>query len=244
MADRTRHGPHLPYRLLAGVVPCPGGWLVASAKLQGITMSPETPQVMRTFTDVLDAKPAYDVITLAAPIGLPDTPTPRGRQCDREARTLLGWPRSGSILSPPARCALGTSSYGAAREANGGHLSAVTWLHLRHLTEIDKVIAPYWQRTVFEVHPELSFHQLNSDATLVHGKHTPEGQKERTTLLVARIPGVERILDEQLPRTTLAHRIDGAACLWTARRVAARAVMRLPEQPVWDSQGLRMELVR
>ena len=31
----TRHGPKLPYSIVAGVTPCRGGWLVASAKLQG-----------------------------------------------------------------------------------------------------------------------------------------------------------------------------------------------------------------
>lgn len=32
--------------------------------------------------------------------------------------------------------------------------------------------------------------------------------------------------------------------LWTARRIAARAVSRLPENPEWNEDGLRMELVR
>jgi predicted RNase H-like nuclease len=37
--------------------------------------------------------------------------------------------------------------------------------------------------------------------------------------------------------------LDAAACLWTGRRVAARAT-RMPVDPEWDSQGLRMEIVR
>jgi predicted RNase H-like nuclease len=40
------------------------------------------------------------------------------------------------------------------------------------------------------------------------------------------------------------HLLDAAACLWTARRVAARAATRIPMDPEWDSQGLRMEIVR
>ncbi len=39
----TRHGPNLPYSLVAGVTPCRGGWLVASAKLQGTIFAPEDP---------------------------------------------------------------------------------------------------------------------------------------------------------------------------------------------------------
>ena len=55
MSMHTSHrGAQLPYRPLAGVVPCPGGWLVAGAKLQGITLSAEAPQVFGTLLDVLD----------------------------------------------------------------------------------------------------------------------------------------------------------------------------------------------
>jgi hypothetical protein len=32
--------------------------------------------------------------------------------------------------------------------------------------------------------------------------------------------------------------------MWTARRILGRAMTRLPLDPEWDSQGLRMELVR
>ena len=42
----------------------------------------------------------------------------------------------------------------------------------------------------------------------------------------------------------LARLLDACAGLWTARRLAARSVSRLPESPEWDEQGVRMELVR
>ena len=229
---------------MAGVVPCPGGWLVAAAKLQGTTMSPEEPVVMRSFTEVLDTKPAFEIIALGAAVGLPDVPAAGGRQCDRDARALLGWPRSGAILSPPARPALGARTYDEARAANGGRLSAVTFGRLGRLAEIDAVIAPYWQRTVFEVNPELSFYELNGDAPVVNPKHSQVGMKERTDLVVGRIAGMQRIVDARLRGTTMAHRLDAAACLWTSRRIAAHAVRRVPEEPVWDSQGLRMEIIR
>ncbi|HEX5265615.1 MAG TPA: DUF429 domain-containing protein, partial [Acidimicrobiales bacterium] len=234
----------LPYRPLAGVVPCPGGWLVAGAKLQGTTMSPEEPVVLRTFVEVLDTKPAFEIIALGAAVGLPDIPAAGGRQCDREARALLGWPRSGAIISPPARAALAARSYTKARAANGGRLSAVAWARLARLAEIEEVIAPYWQRTVFEVNPELSFHQLNEDAPLLYPKQSQVGIKERTDLVVGRISGMQRIVDARVRGAGVAHRLDAAACLWTARRIAAHAVRRLPEEPVWDAQGLRMEIVR
>ncbi len=147
-------------------------------------------------------------------------------------------------MSPPARPALGCSSYKEAVEANGGHLSPISWSLLPRVAEVDNDIAPYWQRTVFEVHAELSFYQLNDDSPLQFSKHASEGHDERRDLLKRRFPGVERIIEARIRRVRAAHLLDAAACLWTARRIAARAVSRIPEDPEWDSQGLRMEIVR
>jgi predicted RNase H-like nuclease len=236
---RSHRGAQLPYRPLAGVVPCPGGWLVAGAKLQGITLSAEEPQVIGTLLDVLDYKPAYQIISLAAPIGLLDEPEAGGRQCDRDARRLLRWPRNGAIVSAPARSVL--RDHAAGLEVS---LSAVSRRLIARFAEVDENVQPYWQRTVFEVHPELSFFQLNEDQPLRYSKHRQVGVEERTALLKARLPGVERILETRVSGAKPAHLVDSAVCLWTARRIAARAVSRLPEDPEWDSNGLRMEIVR
>ena len=242
---RSPHrGAQLPYQTLAGVVPCPSGWLAATAKLQGITLAPETPQVFSRLREVLDYKPAFQVIALFSPVGLSDSPQRLGRRCDQDARRLIGWPRSGAILSAPARAALAAEAYGEAAAANGGHLSVVGWQLLRRMAEVDAEMAPYWQRTVFEVHPELSFFQLNDDRPLRFSKRTDSGREERSALLRVRIPGIERVLDVRLRRVSAAHVIDAAACLWTARRIMSRAVTRVPEDPEWDSAGLRMEIVR
>jgi predicted RNase H-like nuclease len=123
-------------------------------------------------------------------------------------------------------------------------MSAVSRNLLRRVAEVDTHIAPYWQRTVLEVHAELSFYQLNDDRPLRFSKHTSAGVEERRDLLQARIPGVERILDAKIRRVKISHLLDAAACLWTARRIMSRAVERLPEDPEWDSMGLRMEIVR
>ncbi len=241
---RPGRGPDLPYRVLAGVVPCPAGWLAATAKLQGVTMAPEDPQVFRTFVDVLDYKPAYQVIALFAPIGLLDGAVPRGRGCERDARKLLGRPRSSAVASAPARPALSCASYADAAIANGGPLSVVTWRQIRRIAEVDAAIAPYWQRTVYEVHPEVSFFQLNDDRAVRYPKRTRPGMEERRRLLSSRVPGVERILDARMEHVAPAQLIDASACLWTARRILARAISRLPEVPEWDTLGLRMEIVR
>lgn len=239
-----QRGAQLPYQTLAGIVPCPVGWLAATAKLQGITMSPEEPKVLKTFVEVLDYKPAFTVIALFTPIGLLDEPTTGGRLCDREARRLLGRPRSSAIVSPPLRRSLASETFEEAASVNGGHLGAIAWRLLPRTAEVEREMAPYWQRTVFEVHPELTFFQLNADQAVKFPKNTEAGRAERRDLLVRRFQGVERILDTRVRRVTQSHLIDAAACLWTARRIISRAVSRLPEDPVWDGEGLRMELLR
>ena len=238
------HGAQLPYQVLAGVVPVRSGWLVASAKWQGATIAPEEPRVVEAFVDVLDYKPAYRVIALFTPIGLLDEPRAKGRSCEREARRVLGVPRASAIASAPPRPALAFSTYREAAEASGGHLSPVGWHRVAAIAEVDKVIAPYWQRTVFEVHPELSFFQLADDQPLRYPKRTRVGVEERETILRGKLPGAERLFGAALPGVFKSQLLDAAACLWTASRIAARAVSRLPEDPEWDALGLRMELVR
>jgi predicted RNase H-like nuclease len=241
---RGSPGAQLPYKLLAGAIPVSTGWLVASAKLQGATIAPEDPRVEKTFLELLDYKPAYQAIALFAPIGLFDGPVAQGRACEREARRLLGMPRAAAIASAPARPALSEGTYDEAAAANGGHLSPVRWRQMAKIVEVDSVIAPYWQRKVFEVHPELSFFQMADDRPLRYPKRTRVGLEERRRLLEARLPGAERITHATLPRVGEAQLVDAAACLWTARRIASRAISRLPENPEWDALGLRMELVR
>jgi len=196
-----------------------------------------------SFIEVLDWRPAFEVIGLACHVGLPEQPIKGGRNCDREARRLLGHPRRGAIFSAPARTALKASTYDEARELNDG-MSAPQWSLLSRIAEVDAVIAPYWQRTVYEVHPELSFYQLNDDTPLRYGKHLHRGVAERRALLLRRVPSLANVLDLRVRGARRHHIVDAAACLWTARRIAGRAVNRVPEDPEWDDIGLRMEIVR
>ncbi len=239
MSVRGSYGPNLPYKLVAGVLPCRGGWLVASAKLQGVILAAEEPRVLESFAAVLDEKPAFHVVALYAPVGYLDKAVPGGRGCDRQARALLGPRRGAAVRSAPSRLTFEADPDGAALG-----LDAVTAALLPKYREVAAEMAPYRQRSVHEVHPELSFYQLNKDRPMRYPKRFVAGREERRELLLTKIPSVERIIDAKVRGASAGQLIDAAACLWTARRAIARAGSRLPEDPEWDSQGLRMELIR
>jgi predicted RNase H-like nuclease len=234
--QRGRPGPALPYDLLAGVVPCRKGWLVASGKLVGVSLHPEAPSVVANFTEVLDHIPAYVVTAVYTPIGLAKKWTERGRKCDREARSLVGWPHLGAIASPPGRLDL---ARGAAVVGD-----VVTRRMAHAIAEVDAEMQPYRQRSVYAAHPELSFFQLGGDQPPRLSKHTAAGQRERRELLLRRMNGTERILDVEVAGATKGNLLDAVALLWTARRIVAKAATRLPDDPEWDDRGLRMEWVR
>jgi len=102
-------------------------------------------------------------------------------------------------------------------------------------------VQPYWQRTVYEVCPELSLHQLNDNQPMTSRKRSAAGQEERRALLLKRFPGSERILDAETIGAGPYHRTDACAALWTARRLIARAVIRLGPRSVVVTGGHRLQ---
>lgn len=239
-SGRPRRGPQLPYKLLAGVEPCPGGWLVVTGRLHGTNLSPQPPEVFPTLIDVLDYRPSFTIIALHAPIGFPEGSG--GRAADRAARALLGPRRGAAAVPAPAKAVLQAATFAEAK-AIDPKLTTVMWRLAGRMSESAREMAPYWQRTVFEVNPELAFYGLNGGEPLSFPKRSFIGAKERRHLLEERFPGIDVVLDEKVPGVRHDRVIDAAADLWTARRIAARALTRLPEEPEWDEDGLRMEIV-
>lgn len=247
-AGPARRGAPLPYTLLAGVEPVGGGWLCVTGRLMGATLVLADAVVFDSFTDVQDARPSFQVVTVHAPVGLIDVDEPGGRECDKAARRLLGFRRQGAVVSPPSRATLkeamgGTGSPAAIAEWARAH-RGVSATRLRHVVEIDEAVQAYWQRTIYECNPELSFLELNSGRPLRHGKHSESGVAERRALIEARMGGADRMLDRTIKGVRPYQLYDACADLWSARRIAGRALASVPELPQWDDLGRRMELVR
>jgi predicted RNase H-like nuclease len=172
-----------------------------------------------------------------APIGYFDTPEMGARTCDKEARALVGR-RGSSIHNAPSRAVLN----GDIDWINGG-VDAITATMLPHYREVAKEMSPFRQRLIYEGHPELSFYQLNEDTSMKRSKKIEAGRDERLEVLDSHIPGIEEVMNVELESVSEKHRFDALALLWTARRVFAHAARRMPIEPEWDSEGLRMEIV-
>jgi predicted RNase H-like nuclease len=105
-------------------------------------------------------------------------------------------------------------------------------------------MAPFRQRTIYEANADLSFFQMNEGVPMRWSKYSEKGVLERRTLLESKLPGLLRIIDAEVPGASPSHLLDAAAILWTARRIFAKAALRIPTDPEWDEQGIRMELLR
>ncbi len=176
------------------------------------------------------------VVGIDMPIGLPDVGR---RRADVQARQVVG-PRRSSVFTTPVRPAVDAGDYAAtvrvSRELTGGGISVQAFSLMTRIREVDTWVRECTQRVV-EVHPEVSFAWM-AGATLLDSKHTWAGVERRRGLLneagiklatdlgdAGRAAGVDDVL-------------DAAAAAWSARRVAARTAISLPDPPESFSDGL------
>ncbi|MDO8364225.1 MAG: DUF429 domain-containing protein [Actinomycetota bacterium] len=234
----------MPYKMLAGIVPCPGGWLLVPARLAGVTVVAEDPEVLKTLLDVIEYKPRFDAAAIWAPIGFRDEPGGPFRPCDEEAKDFIGWPRKLAVHPVPSRAALRAETRAEALELEPW-LTRDDFRRFRWMREAEREFQPFHQRIYFAAHPDLTFAQLNNDQPLLSSPYQQDGILERMALIRDKLPGVEEIVTRTPPPgSAQVHLLQATALVWTARRACGRAMNRLPAEPTWDSGGLRMELVR
>ena len=195
---------------------------------------------------MMRAHPRLSAAAVDIPVGLVE----RGaRECDAEARRLLG-PRRSSVFDAPIRATLAAASHDDASRlrfsVEGKRMSIQAWNILDKVVEMDEALRKGWapRRRVWEVHPELAFHHLNGGRPMAHSKKSAAGKAERLKLL-------RRHFGRAVDCALAARRalgcasddvIDAFACLWTARRIAAGAAVSVPKRPPRDAMGIRMAI--
>jgi predicted RNase H-like nuclease len=197
--------------------------------------------------EVLELPQRPAIIAVDVPIGLPDVTLPGGRTCDRLARRLLG-PRHRSVFSPMGRICLQIDKRERAselsRDRGGIGIGAQSWALKKKLLEVDTIMTPAAQRTVYEVHPEVSFFALNGGRPVIQSKKSPEGERLRLNILKEGGFPDWFLLPLRDFRNGRDDVLDACAALWTANRIYRGIAKRIPqaEQAESDARGLDMAI--
>jgi predicted RNase H-like nuclease len=189
------------------------------------------------------------LILVDIPIGLPFL---KRRQCDVEARRLLGAKRSSSVFSAPSRAAAYAENFEAAKSANrrilGGALSVQTWGICRKICDMDRLMTNNLKarKTIRESHPEICFRALAGGRAMAHPKRTNEGIAERLDLVREINRECAKVYEEALAkykRKDVA-RDDILDAIVLALTAGLRAdLSRIPTEREKDDKGLVMEIV-
>jgi len=73
------------------------------------------------------------------------------------------------------------------REAGGVGIGAQAWGLSKKLREVDLAVTADAQRTIYEVHPEVSFWAMNGKTPTLHSKKTAEGERAAASFLDATV---------------------------------------------------------
>lgn len=239
--------------LVAGIDGCPGGWLAAVRPVD----DPSAAQLhlFRTFAEVLAYSPAFTMIAVDIPIGLPDRIGQGGRVADTAARKVLG-DRQSAVFSVPSRAAVMELDYRRACEIASAtsdpprRISKQAFNLFPKIREVDALMTPSLQATVREVHPEVAFAALNGWEPLELPKkvksrpHEPGLELRRHLLASA---GYTRVLldrPDDLKRKDAGPDdiLDAVVNSWSAVRLLKGKARCFPEQPPVDAKGLRCEI--
>jgi len=204
-----------------GVDGAGGGWVVirreSDRELTGYWVA--------SFEEILEKEASAAIIAVDIPVGLSRDGS---RECDIQAARQLG-PRRSSVFRTPIRAALEAESYSAAREVSllktGKSVSAQAWNLRKAIFEVDRVAT---DPRVREVHPEVSFSELNGQP-LSSPKKSWDGLQQRLELL--RGAGFEPPSSIHHTKAGIDDVVDATVAAWSAARMAQRTAQSIPDPP-------------
>lgn len=242
---------------IAGVDGCLFGWLCVTQDTSHKTTIEAS--LFENFEKLMAPKP--DVVMVDIPIGLPDGLEKEYRLCDKKMRDFIK-PRSSSVFTAPIRPMLraltlkdGTfkERYEKAcqigKETNGKMLSRQSFSILRKIKEVDDFLArnEEFKIRIWEIHPEVCFCAWNNKKAMVYGKKSKEGKNEREKFVIEKYGEAYANAQSQLGTKRGKYGdddlLDAFAALWTAERFTNNEADLIPEDPEFDSCGLRMQIV-
>jgi len=238
---------------VCGIDGCKAGWIAVSHPAGDLTASKLI--VSKTFSDICAHLPRGALIGVDMPVGLPDHVEAGGRAPDRAARLVLG-PRRSSVFSVPSRAAVYAFADGYPRTcAVARNTSSPPWAPSKQafwlfprIQQVDLALradADLAAR-VFEIHPEVAFRMMQGsplqEPKKKNGRCYADGIKLRQRLL--RDQGFPDALVDQVPPSgaALDDLLDACAVAWSASRIKNKQAVVFPDQPGYDSAGLRVAI--
>jgi predicted RNase H-like nuclease len=157
---------------VVGVDGCKGGWVSAKYDSEERQFVSKTHP---TFVEVLDSFPRVSCVAVDMPIGLIEC---NWRQCDLDARRILGPNKSSCVFQAPDPRILDAPTYREATDRAfalcGKRPSVQAYgIHFK-IREVNGAMTPSLQKRVIEVHPEVSFCAL-AGSTVISTKENPKG---------------------------------------------------------------------
>jgi len=204
-------------RLVVGLDGTTKGW-VAIILADGRFCSAKT---FAKAGDAIAAYPEAQFFGIDIPIGFP--PDAPKRKADTLARELLKERRDCCFFAPPLSILRASSAkkQGAEKRRLGAKPSPFAWGLKKKILEVDDLVVEHGVR-LREVHPEVSFREMNNGQPVRHKKKSWTGIMIRRRLLKEQ--GIE--LPDQIELDQHAGPddiLDAAAAAWTAWRCASRA---------------------
>jgi predicted RNase H-like nuclease len=236
---------------VAGVDGCSAGWL---AVFRSIDRQDRKARIVGSLAHIFSASEQPQIVAVDIPIGLLTISQPGGRKADKECRKILGRYRQSSIFPPPCRAALGAMSFLEACEielANSVPSKKINKQTFNILTKIREadVLAPSFQGSIFECHPEVSFWAMNDHIAMrlsKKGSRQKSGESARESGLTERH---QLLLRNGYDQAFLATRLgssreygsddflDACAAAWTAERILKKQAVRFPSTADMDGRG-------
>lgn len=231
--------------LFVGIDGCKGGWAVIS-----ITEDIFDAGIYKTIAEICSVYHCAENILIGMPIGLPQGTN--DLRPDNPAKKMLK-SKASSIFDAPCRQAVYAGSYQESNEINrralGKGLSAYAYAICGKIREIDVFLHthPQYKNKLWESHPELCFAVLNGGAPVLESKKTEAGRKRRIELLSRYYKQTEEVMKYATDHPKLSSILDDvvdAFCLAVSGRlIREKGMMRIPERPMTDDEGITMQMV-
>ena len=126
----------------------------------------------------------------------------------------------------------------------GRKLTSQSYGFSKMIHQVDAFLHEYiqWKNRLVESHPEVAFQRLNKGRGIQHSKHTEAGIAERVTILQSY--GVNPVpLFADFAAKQYEDVLDAVCLALTAKLGCKNGFQTIPETPVCDSRGLKMQMV-